>query len=222
MAFQITDDLLDYTQPEAVTGKPSGLDLKEHKVTLPLIAALPRFAPEERQTGRPPDGDGGSIGRAGGGSDPPGRGRRWPRSTPAGGHSTWPSGPRRSCRRCRRPRRARRCATASRTPSSGGAERGAGSPASAILPGSTGVGVRPGRLPPRAAAALPAAGGREGVLYDGGHPDVRPGAPGSPGGVDHAWGRSVSKCRCCRCWGWRSPTSWPDRSSRGVAYWNSR
>jgi len=49
MAFQITDDLLDYTQPEAVTGKPSGLDLKEHKVTLPLIAALPRLSQEERQ-----------------------------------------------------------------------------------------------------------------------------------------------------------------------------
>jgi octaprenyl-diphosphate synthase len=49
MAFQITDDLLDYTQPEAVTGKPSGLDLKEHKVTLPLIAALPRLASRERQ-----------------------------------------------------------------------------------------------------------------------------------------------------------------------------
>jgi len=44
MAFQITDDLLDYTEPEAVTGKPWGLDLKEHKVTLPLIAALPRMA----------------------------------------------------------------------------------------------------------------------------------------------------------------------------------
>ena len=49
MAFQIADDLLDYTQPEAVTGKPSGLDLKEHKVTLPLIAALPRFSAEERE-----------------------------------------------------------------------------------------------------------------------------------------------------------------------------
>src|SRR6266576_289718 len=36
MAFQITDDLLDYTEPEAVTGKPSGLDLREHKVTLPF------------------------------------------------------------------------------------------------------------------------------------------------------------------------------------------
>jgi octaprenyl-diphosphate synthase len=43
MAFQITDDLLDYTEPEAVTGKPSGLDLREHKVTLPLIAALARL-----------------------------------------------------------------------------------------------------------------------------------------------------------------------------------
>lgn len=49
MAFQITDDLLDYTQPEAVTGKPSGLDLKEHKVTLPLIAALPRLSAAQRQ-----------------------------------------------------------------------------------------------------------------------------------------------------------------------------
>ena len=49
MAFQITDDLLDYTQPEAVTGKPSGLDLREHKVTLPLIAALARVGPAERR-----------------------------------------------------------------------------------------------------------------------------------------------------------------------------
>src|SRR5205823_5907860 len=45
MAFQITDDLLDYTEREAVTGKPSGLDLKEHKVTLPLIAALAAMRP---------------------------------------------------------------------------------------------------------------------------------------------------------------------------------
>jgi octaprenyl-diphosphate synthase len=49
MAFQITDDLLDYTQPEEITGKPSGLDLKEHKVTLPLIAALSQMAPAERR-----------------------------------------------------------------------------------------------------------------------------------------------------------------------------
>ena len=40
MAFQIVDDLLDYTGSEAVTGKPTGQDLREHKVTLPLIGAL--------------------------------------------------------------------------------------------------------------------------------------------------------------------------------------
>jgi octaprenyl-diphosphate synthase len=40
MAFQIADDILDYVEEAAVTGKPSGLDLREHKVTLPLIAAL--------------------------------------------------------------------------------------------------------------------------------------------------------------------------------------
>ena len=40
MAFQIADDLLDYTETEAVTGKPAGQDLREHKMTLPLIAAM--------------------------------------------------------------------------------------------------------------------------------------------------------------------------------------
>jgi octaprenyl-diphosphate synthase len=44
MAFQIADDILDYMSDESVTGKPSGLDLREHKVTLPLIAALPRVS----------------------------------------------------------------------------------------------------------------------------------------------------------------------------------
>ena len=49
MAFQIVDDLLDFTESEGVTGKPSGLDLREHKVTLPLIYALPRLAPAQRE-----------------------------------------------------------------------------------------------------------------------------------------------------------------------------
>lgn len=40
MAFQVADDLLDYTAAKETTGKPTGLDLREHKVTLPLIAAL--------------------------------------------------------------------------------------------------------------------------------------------------------------------------------------
>ena len=49
MAFQVADDLLDYTEQEAVTGKPSGNDLKEHKVTLPLIAALPLMSVAQRR-----------------------------------------------------------------------------------------------------------------------------------------------------------------------------
>lgn len=48
-AFQIADDLLDYTESETVTGKPAGLDLREHKITLPLIAALPVMDPGERE-----------------------------------------------------------------------------------------------------------------------------------------------------------------------------
>lgn len=48
LAFQIADDLLDYTADSAVTGKPTGLDLREHKVTLPLIAVLPRMTAAER------------------------------------------------------------------------------------------------------------------------------------------------------------------------------
>ena len=40
MAFQIRDDLLDVTESEQVIGKPAGSDLREKKVTLPLIYAL--------------------------------------------------------------------------------------------------------------------------------------------------------------------------------------
>mgnify|MGYP002680538991 CR=1 FL=1 len=39
MAFQIADDILDYT-PDNHTGKPCHNDLREHKITLPLIAVL--------------------------------------------------------------------------------------------------------------------------------------------------------------------------------------
>jgi octaprenyl-diphosphate synthase len=48
MAFQVVDDLLDYTSTQEVTGKPAGLDLREHKITLPLIAALPAMEAGER------------------------------------------------------------------------------------------------------------------------------------------------------------------------------
>ncbi|MFP3948552.1 MAG: polyprenyl synthetase family protein [Longimicrobiales bacterium] len=47
MAFQIADDILDYTGSEEVTGKPTGHDLRERKVTLPLVAAMERATPEE-------------------------------------------------------------------------------------------------------------------------------------------------------------------------------
>lgn len=48
MAFQITDDLLDYLEKKETTGKPSGLDLREHKVTLPLIYALREMSSSSR------------------------------------------------------------------------------------------------------------------------------------------------------------------------------
>ena len=49
MAFQVADDLLDYTEDQETTGKPTGLDLREHKVTLPLIAALRTMSPGARR-----------------------------------------------------------------------------------------------------------------------------------------------------------------------------
>jgi octaprenyl-diphosphate synthase len=49
MAFQVVDDLLDYVGDPGVTGKPTGSDLREHKVTLPLIAALPRMGAAQRR-----------------------------------------------------------------------------------------------------------------------------------------------------------------------------
>jgi octaprenyl-diphosphate synthase len=49
MAFQITDDLLDYREVKETTGKPSGLDLREHKVTLPLIHALREMSGKSRK-----------------------------------------------------------------------------------------------------------------------------------------------------------------------------
>lgn len=47
MAFQIQDDILDYS-PAAHTGKPANNDLKEGKITLPLLAVL-EHSDRERQ-----------------------------------------------------------------------------------------------------------------------------------------------------------------------------
>jgi octaprenyl-diphosphate synthase len=41
-AFQVRDDLLDVVSNQEVLGKPAGSDLRERKVTLPLIIALER------------------------------------------------------------------------------------------------------------------------------------------------------------------------------------
>jgi octaprenyl-diphosphate synthase len=49
LAFQMADDLLDYTQDTAVLGKAAGADLSEGKLTLPVIYALQRATPADRQ-----------------------------------------------------------------------------------------------------------------------------------------------------------------------------
>ena len=49
-AFQVIDDVLDYTGDAAVMGKNLGDDLREGKATLPLIAAMQRGTGHERQT----------------------------------------------------------------------------------------------------------------------------------------------------------------------------
>ncbi|WP_028894438.1 polyprenyl synthetase family protein [Syntrophorhabdus aromaticivorans] len=48
MAFQLTDDILDYVSDDAVLGKRVGTDLKEGKVTLPLIHALKHGTDKEK------------------------------------------------------------------------------------------------------------------------------------------------------------------------------
>jgi octaprenyl-diphosphate synthase len=45
MAFQVADDILDYEGSEEETGKPVGHDLRERKVTLPLVGALKNATP---------------------------------------------------------------------------------------------------------------------------------------------------------------------------------
>jgi octaprenyl-diphosphate synthase len=49
IAFQLRDDALDYEAGEAVLGKPPHADLREGKVTLPLVLALKRCTAAERE-----------------------------------------------------------------------------------------------------------------------------------------------------------------------------
>lgn len=48
VAFQVQDDLLDLTQPEAVVGKSVGKDVEKGKLTLPLIHHLAHAQPMQR------------------------------------------------------------------------------------------------------------------------------------------------------------------------------
>ena len=47
MAFQIKDDLFDYT--EGAIGKPTGIDIKEQKMTLPLIYVLNQASDRDKR-----------------------------------------------------------------------------------------------------------------------------------------------------------------------------
>ena len=49
MAFQLTDDLLDYTSDSSVLGKPVLKDLEEGNVTLPIITLLQKADRSDRR-----------------------------------------------------------------------------------------------------------------------------------------------------------------------------
>jgi geranylgeranyl pyrophosphate synthase len=49
MAFQLADDLLDYTGDPCVTGKPRGSDLRDGRATLPFLLGLAAAAPREKK-----------------------------------------------------------------------------------------------------------------------------------------------------------------------------
>lgn len=62
MAFQLVDDVLDYGGARGALGKNTGDDLREGKMTLPIILALAAASPEERKVieaslGNPASGD---------------------------------------------------------------------------------------------------------------------------------------------------------------------
>lgn len=48
IAFQLVDDCLDFLSDDATLGKPAGNDLKEGKITLPLLLLLEKGTPEDK------------------------------------------------------------------------------------------------------------------------------------------------------------------------------
>ncbi len=51
MAFQVTDDILDFVATEEILGKPTGSDIRQGIITLPTIYAL-RFSPHRQDLQR--------------------------------------------------------------------------------------------------------------------------------------------------------------------------
>jgi len=49
VAFQLVDDALDYSSPKEISGKPKGADIREGKLTLPLIFYLESLGAQERE-----------------------------------------------------------------------------------------------------------------------------------------------------------------------------
>jgi octaprenyl-diphosphate synthase len=49
ISFQIKDDLFDFDSGNR-TGKPNGIDIKERKMTLPLIHMLSQLSPGEKRS----------------------------------------------------------------------------------------------------------------------------------------------------------------------------
>ncbi len=49
IAFQIKDDILDYEGKQKIVGKPVGADIKEKKITLPLILAMKNAQEKEKK-----------------------------------------------------------------------------------------------------------------------------------------------------------------------------
>lgn len=48
LAFQIKDDILDYVGSSSIVGKPLGADIKDKKITLPLIYSLSKSSKKEK------------------------------------------------------------------------------------------------------------------------------------------------------------------------------